>query len=56
LERLYDGELLTTRYGQLRARTGRIGSSKWRDKGRCGECYTQLVHADMDPQMMSRAG
>jgi DNA polymerase I-like protein with 3'-5' exonuclease and polymerase domains len=44
--RLYDGNRLTTRYGQLRTATGRISSSKWRDKGRCAECYVQLIHID----------
>ena len=48
LTRLQDGNRLTTRYHQLQARTGRISSSKWRDKGRCDGCYAQLVHAELE--------
>lgn len=48
LERLQDGNRLTTRYHQLRARTGRISSSKWSDSSRCSACGTQQrgIHVD----------
>ena len=45
--RLYEGNRLTTRFAQLRARTGRISSSKWSDGSRCDACDFQQ-QADPD--------